>query len=151
MTQIDEPDELLANTKNHDPRATRALQDHFWDMEDEPNLDEQIDSILFDLLGTPLTKDQTYQPTINDPYGVALLQNSSSLTTMPKTRPSAESYETVKRQYHRTSKAVEAIKALIATQIQEARIDELERFDWCDYEGCNAYVHERLAQLRNTQ
>ncbi len=40
------------------------------------------------------------------------------------------------------------IRKLIANQVKEARLDELQRFDWCDYEGCGAYVHDRLAKLK---
>lgn len=43
------------------------------------------------------------------------------------------------------------IKALIATQVQEARIDELEEAQGQLIEDTPSYIEDRLAQLRSTQ
>ncbi len=52
-------------------------------------------------------------------------------------------------EWERTGHEVKAqLEEYIANQVKEARLDELQRFDWCDYEGCGAYVHDRLAKLK---
>jgi len=47
--------------------------------------------------------------------------------------------------------AYQKIKALIATQIQEARIDELEEAQGQLIEDTPSYIEDRLAQLRSTK
>ena len=61
---------------------------------------------------------------------------------------SADSNKPPKPEIYPQIQARKDIKALIANQVKEARLDELQRFDWCDYEGCGAYVHDRLAKLK---
>lgn len=63
-----------------------------------PGIEAALSAMVNQIIGAPLELDVSWKPTMEDPYGIAQTRNQ---TTTPKNIISAESYETIKRQYQR--------------------------------------------------